>query len=238
MNQAYRVQRFAEVAGVTVRALHHYDRIGLLRPQRSQSGYRMYALRDLERLEQIVALKFLGIPLKQIKPLLERDARKLSTVLRAQRAALEEKRRRLDQAITALQDAEQAPDSSALKKIIEVIEMQDNAESMKKYYTEEAWAKLAERREKAFKDPNGWDNLFKDVEASLAEDPASPKAQALLRRWDALIGEFTGGDPNIVAGLRKAWADKENWPASVQKQALPHNYPQVFEYIAKVRAAG
>jgi DNA-binding transcriptional MerR regulator len=42
--------------------LHHYDRIGLLKPQRGSSGIRLYRLEDLERLEQIAALKFQGIP--------------------------------------------------------------------------------------------------------------------------------------------------------------------------------
>jgi len=67
----YHTQEFARLVGVTVRALHHYDRLGLLRPkQRSQVGYRLYAERDFARLEQIVVLKFLGMPLKQIKSLL------------------------------------------------------------------------------------------------------------------------------------------------------------------------
>jgi len=57
----YRVQEFARLAGVTVRALHHYDRLGLLRARRTASGYRVYGDRDLERLEQIVALQFLGV---------------------------------------------------------------------------------------------------------------------------------------------------------------------------------
>src|SRR5215831_15227659 len=59
LNKHYRIQEFAEMAGVTVKALHHYDRLGLLKPRRSAAGYRMYCEHDLERLEQIVALKFL-----------------------------------------------------------------------------------------------------------------------------------------------------------------------------------
>jgi DNA-binding transcriptional MerR regulator len=55
--ELYRAKEFADLAGVTVRALHHYDRLGLLRPkQRSQAGYRLYGLRDFARLEQIVVL--------------------------------------------------------------------------------------------------------------------------------------------------------------------------------------
>jgi hypothetical protein len=66
-SRSYKVHEFAELAGVTVKALHHYDRLGLLTPRRTEAGYRVYTERDLERLEQIVALKFLGLPLRQIK---------------------------------------------------------------------------------------------------------------------------------------------------------------------------
>src|SRR5215831_4224521 len=90
--ETYRIRAFAELTGVTVRALHHYDRLGLLRPRRTASGYRLYGTRELERLEQIVALKFIGISLKQIKAMLGRDALGLPDALRMQRAVLEQKR--------------------------------------------------------------------------------------------------------------------------------------------------
>ena len=78
------------------------------------------------------------MPLKQIKTVLDRDARALPDVLRAQRRALEAKRRRLDRAIGAIADAEQSlhtgqpADPALLRRIIEVIEMSDHAEDMKK----------------------------------------------------------------------------------------------------------
>jgi len=71
----YRVTEFASLAGVTVRTLHHYDRLGLLNPGRhSESGYRLYGERDLARLEQIVVLKFIGLPLKDIRKLLKGES--------------------------------------------------------------------------------------------------------------------------------------------------------------------
>ena len=64
----YKAQEFAERAGVTVRTLHHYDRLGLLAPSgRTEAGYRLYGDRDLLRLEQILALKFIGFPLPEIR---------------------------------------------------------------------------------------------------------------------------------------------------------------------------
>jgi MerR family transcriptional regulator, thiopeptide resistance regulator len=78
MSRFYQIHEFAELAGVTVKALRHYDRLDLSKPKRNRGGYRTYAETDLERLEQIIALKFLGVPLKQIKIVLDRPARALS----------------------------------------------------------------------------------------------------------------------------------------------------------------
>src|SRR5258708_25927332 len=100
------VQEFAALTGVTVRALHHYDRLGLLRPKRTGSGYRLYGTQEVERLEQIVALKFIGIPLKQMKAILDRDPADLPKALRMQRTVLEGQRRLLDSAIQAIRNAE------------------------------------------------------------------------------------------------------------------------------------
>src|ERR1039458_3560284 len=102
----YRSRQFAELAGVTVRTLHHYDRLGLLKPRRTAAGFRVYQARDLERLEQIIALKFQGLPLRRIGLLLDREGLALPDALRMQRTVLEAKRRLLDRAIAAIQAAE------------------------------------------------------------------------------------------------------------------------------------
>jgi DNA-binding transcriptional MerR regulator len=70
MSRTYKPHEYAKRAGVTVRRLHHYDRLALLKPSgRTAAGYRLYADRDFVRLEQIVALKFIGFPLSQIRDL-------------------------------------------------------------------------------------------------------------------------------------------------------------------------
>src|SRR3954468_23509724 len=78
----YRPREFAQLAGVTVRALHHYDRLGLLNRQRTAAGYRIYSSRDLEALEQIVVLKFIGIPLEDIAILRQHGPTAWARVLR------------------------------------------------------------------------------------------------------------------------------------------------------------
>lgn len=251
-NRAYRVQEFADAAGVTVRALHHYDRLALLKPRRTTSGYRIYTLRELERLEQIVALKFLGLPLKQIKRVLDRDSRALSDVLRAQRRALEAKRHRLDRAIDAIRDAERAivagqpADETVIKRIIEVIEMQDNADFFRKYYTDEGWAALEDRRRemgpdltaRAEEGTRKWLALFKDVQAAIDSgvDPGSDAAQALASRWQALIDEFTGGNRQIEQGVGNVWKDQANWPAEMKAQSAPFMDRRVWQFIGQARA--
>jgi MerR family transcriptional regulator, thiopeptide resistance regulator len=143
--KSYRIHEFAQLGGVTVKALHHYDRLGLLTPRRSEAGYRVYRECDLERLEQIVALKFLGLPLKQVGVVLERTNLKLAEALRAQRRAIGEKQAVLARAARAIEAAEDAlavgapADPAILRKIIEVIDMQTDIERMKKYYSDEAW---------------------------------------------------------------------------------------------------
>jgi DNA-binding transcriptional MerR regulator len=243
----FQAQQFAELAGVTVRTLHHYDRLGLLRPRRTESGYRIYRESDLERLEQIVALKFVGLPLKRIKTRLDRDNFELAEALPRQRLVLEAKRKLIDRAIQAIEDAErtlatgQRPDAAILKKIIEVIEMQDNAQWSEQYYSEEALAKLKKREwtpEMQEETTKKWTALFRDVEAALDEDPASPKSQALAARWGALILDFTGGDPDITKGLNAVWKDPSNLPAETQQNMKPYSNPKVHEFIQKAFAAG
>ena len=250
--QVYHVRAFADLAGVTVRALHHYDRLALLRPKRTRAGYRLYGLRELERLEQIVALKFLGLPLKQIKAVLDRDGRPLPEVLGAQRRALEEKRRRLDQAIGAIADAEssirpgQPLDPSVIKRIIRTIDAQEHSDMMKRYYSDEARAVLERRqremtpaqRAAAEDGSRRWRALFADIEAALGDDPSSARARAFVDRWDALIHEFTQGNREIAEGLARTWSDRANWTAPMKELSEPFADPRIWEFIRKVRDQG
>jgi DNA-binding transcriptional MerR regulator len=242
----YQVNEFAELAGVTVRALHHYDRMDLLKPgRRTGNGYRLYGERDLARLEQIVVLKFIGLPLKEIRKLLRGESA-LRETLRRQQHVLSEKRRQLDTAIHAIRKAEQSlhsqkePDYMLFQQIIKEIEMQNDTEWSKKYYTAEAQAKVEERKslwspELQAKVSRQWTELLADVEAALGEDPASPKAQALAARWRKLLEGFTGGDSEIQKGLNKMWADQPNWPEP-QRSAYQIK-PGIQEFIVKAMKA-
>jgi DNA-binding transcriptional MerR regulator len=229
----HRASEFAELAGVTVRTLHHYDRLGLLKPRRNGSGYRLYRESDLERLEQVVALKFLGLPLKDIRELLDSAPAELPDALHMQRRALEEKRRLLDRAIAAIREAEtvvateRRAGTAVLKKIIEVIEMQQNND-WTKYANEAAREKLAARQgewspELQERVSKQWIELIADVQAAMdaGEHPASPKARALATRWKGLVEGFTKGDPDLTEAASNAWKDRANWAKPMQEQAQP-----------------
>lgn len=247
--QVYQTQEFARLAGVTVRALHHYDRLGLLRPKhRSHAGYRLYSAHDLARLEQIVVLKFLGMPLQQIKSLLAAETR-LADALRRQKSVLLEKRLQIDRAIQAISTAQSsfeprgAQDLQLLRTIIQEIAMQNSTDWTKKYYSPEAQSKVENRKklwspELQERVSREWTQLFADIEAAIAagENSASAKAQDFASRWRKLLEGFTGGDPEIQRSLNKMWADQANWP---DPQARSFKIkPEVVEFIMKAMRAG
>jgi DNA-binding transcriptional MerR regulator len=231
MSSSYRIGEFAKLAGVTVRALHHYDRIGLLKPQRGSSGGRLYRMEDLERLEQIAALKFLGIPLQEIKLLLKRGPLTLVNSLHVQREALAEKRKLIDRAMVAIAAAEkvvqsgQTTDASILRKIIEVIDMQPQEKSMRKYYTDQAWLdkeRIARQTPEEDRKKNllAFRQLFAEIETDIDLDPASESAQTLTRRWLQLSEFAHGGNEAVRAGNIEAWNDRPNWPPEQQDRLL------------------
>jgi DNA-binding transcriptional MerR regulator len=227
----YQASEFAKLSGVTVRTLHHYDRLGLLKPSgRTSSGYRLYGERDFARLQQIVTLKFIGFSLSQIEAVLSRDSFDLVEALRLQRGVLAEKRRQLDMAVKAIErveklfESEDEPHWEEFAKIIEVINMQNNKEWLMSYYSEEARREIEERGknwtpELQAKAEQDWASLTRDIESAIAagEDPAGEVSQSLAARWQALMEGFTGGNPEIAAGLQKLWADKENWPSDFKQ---------------------
>jgi DNA-binding transcriptional MerR regulator len=240
----YLAQEFAERAGVTVRTLHHYDRTGLLKPSSyTAAGYRLYGEKDLARLQQIVTLKFIGFSLKQIKELLEGREFDLTATLRLQRKAIEEQRRHLETIVQAIERAErvlasgEAHNWETFKKIIEVINMQNNMEWIKKYYTEEQLEELEKRGAGgvAERGQQEWATLIKEVQEAVSSglDPTSEKAQALAARWANLIEAFTGGNPAIAENLRRLYADQANWPSTFQK---PYS-DEAETFISKAMAA-
>jgi len=221
---------------VTVKTLHHYDRLGLLKPARTTGGYRLYSTADLSRLEQIVALKALGLSLKDIRRLLERDALPLRSTFRQQREVLEEKRRLLDRAIRALEDAEAAlgADSASatpiLQRVIRAMSMQD-IDVMRRYFSDKAWAAWKHYYEDW---PSlEWQALYRDIDAAVDAGPAGEAAQALASRWLAL----TKSDQRMAGvrtGMMKAWMDRDHWPPSLKRRMAEFGIERATSFINDV----
>jgi DNA-binding transcriptional MerR regulator len=218
------IKEFAQRTGVTVRALHHYDRLGLLRPGvRTPSGYRLYGENELIRLQQIAMLKFLGCPLKQIKAVLAGPAAGLGKTLDMQREALEHQRQRLNRALRAIDRVQKLFDETgradwdALQHVIEVVQMEQDKSWMLSYFSPEQQKVLAARAPALrAQGEQGWSKLIPEIEAAAAAgtDPGSEEARALVARHQELVQLFTGGDPGIRANLERVYADKANWPAT------------------------
>jgi DNA-binding transcriptional MerR regulator len=200
--RTYGIAAFAALAGVTPRALRHYDRLGLLQPGRSGNGYRRYVERDLQALQEIVALAFIGVPLKEIAGIRRRSKGPFDRVLCAQREALEAKRRTLTTAIEAVTAAEglirsgAGVDADAIRRIIEVMQMNEQHEDLMAMYGQRLKAKVQHLQAMSTADRaalrQDWTALVEDVDAALGEDPAGPAAQRLLERWSVLVARFTG----------------------------------------------
>src|SRR3954451_11894140 len=92
MNGGMSVGNTAALAGVTVRTLHHYDRIGLLSPsERTAAGYRRYTPADLDRLHQVLLYRELGFPLEEVATLLDDPAADPEAHLRRQLVLLRDR---------------------------------------------------------------------------------------------------------------------------------------------------
>lgn len=97
------VKEISRITGISVRTLHYYDEIGLLKPtSKSEAGYRLYDDKTLEMLQQILFFREFDIPLKEIKWLMDNPALEQQQILHTQRKMLITKKERLERLITMI----------------------------------------------------------------------------------------------------------------------------------------
>jgi DNA-binding transcriptional MerR regulator len=199
MGHYYRVGEVAALTRVSVRTLHHYDRIGLLPPAlHSAGGYRMYGESELLRLQQILTLRYLGFPLQRIGELLERADFDLVASLRVQQQALHDRiveLERISIAISDLVDQRLATGEWSWQLVIEASQavgagLTRGEETMDAYYTPEQMTRFDEARRATPQEEieaieEGWTALLAEVRAARAADldPATAEAGALAERW-------------------------------------------------------
>lgn len=208
-----RVGELAEATGLTVRALHHYDALGLVSPSaRTAGGHRDYDADDVRRLYQVVALRRLGFALPDIKALLDGAAYDPRETVRRQLAesdrrvsAEAEVRRRLTRLLDVL-DRGGEPTTEDLLRAVEATTMAEQ------YYTPEQLATLEQRRNELgeagmAQAQQDWADLYAalKVELDAGTDPAEPRVQALAAKARTLLAAFTGGDPAMYASLQKMY---------------------------------
>ena len=250
----YRSGQFARKAAVSVRTLRFYDQEGLLAPsQYSDAGYRLYTDDDLVNLQQILALKFLGLSLDEIKALLRpgRDPQSLRDLLAQQKEMMQAKRAHLDGIIQALEetaillDAGQC-DWDSLVRVIQAIQMEQNKDWVHKYLTPEQQEQMKKLTEQSYSDEAlerlasrgtewteadqervsaQWAAVYADLARLTAEDadPAGAEAQDLAKRHSDLIAGFTGSDPQIRQGLSQWWKNHEALPDAQKPFPSPHS---------------
>lgn len=243
--EGYLVREFAELTRVTVRALHYYDQMGLLKPSAKRpNGYRVYTDADLLRLQQIVTLKFMGFSLREIRRLLDSKGYQAAKALRVQSEAIKDEIGRLREAARAVDEVllrlekDGRVHRQKLIKIMEVIQMGEDVKKswhekflseadLKKF--EEIGRKCTPEMMKAYQDR--WAALIDEVKGSLSLDPASAEAQDLGKRWTALFNEAYGGHPELKPKIAAAYSSG----------AIPKEYdmigPEVWDFIKKVHAA-
>ncbi len=234
--------KIGELAGFTrlsVRALRYYDEIGLLSPSlRSAAGYRMYGAGDVVRLQQIVSLRQLGLPLAQVGEFLRRPDLSPLAIVEAQLARLRQQidlQQKLHGRLAALAARLRAAETISVAELTQTIQEMN---MLDKYFTPDQQTALAERK-RQLGDAHiqqveaEWPRLIAQVRAALDNnaDPASEPVQQLARRWMELVREFTGGDPALAASVRTLYTAE---PAVATQQGLD---PALFAYIQKALAA-
>jgi DNA-binding transcriptional MerR regulator len=234
----YRVRAFAALAGVSVRTLQHYDRLGLMAPARTETRHRLYSQADLARVRHITALKSLGLSLKQIKDALGKSGPPLAQLLRAQIAVLEAGRARIDRALDVIRRVQgDAGDDGTplLERVVAAIESQDVVDGMRQYYSDVAWAVLQPQ----FADwpPPHWRDFYRDVEAALDVSPDSDRAEALLARSFVLWHADTHGDRAIelavTTGWRKAWDARDRWPQPLHERFARFKCDEIAGFLGR-----
>ena len=192
-----KVSEVAKLTGVTVRTLHYYDEIGLLKPSKvTEAGYRLYSNADLEILQQILFFRELDFSLSDIREIMLNPTYSRETALQNHRELLLQKRKHID-GLISLVDKTLKGDNDMSFKQFDTTEIKN----ARKEYAAEAkqrWGESGayieyEEKVSAYDDPQ-WKLLNGEGSYILREfgenrhlDPASKEAQALVKKWQEFI---------------------------------------------------
>jgi DNA-binding transcriptional MerR regulator len=221
----FTVKQLSNLAGVSVRTLHYYHEIGLLKPTRvGQNGYRYYSDEALFRLQQILFYRELDLDLQLIQQILDEPNFDPVTALQAHRQAMEEKIDRLKALIKTI-------DTTILhligevsmnqKKIFEGFDLEKQ-----KQYEEEAvnlwgenaaqsiklWNSYSEEKKNQIKQESG--EIYAEIVENMPRGAESPEIQALLARWHQHMRYFYEPSLEVLGGLGEMYHDHPDFNAT------------------------
>lgn len=227
----YTVQKLARLAGVSTRTLRYYDEIDILKPARiNSSGYRIYGRVEVDRLQQILFYRELGLPLEQIKAIMTSPAFDGVVALQEHREQLIDRRRQLDVLISNVDKTiarhegrvsmtDQEKFEGFKQKWIDDNEQKYGKEIREKYGDEKVDRSNAKLRGMSQKQHEEAERLAEEILRSLAEayttgDPASEAAQQAARlhkQW--LCYYWSEYSKEAHAGLAQMYVDDERFKA-------------------------
>lgn len=246
---AYTVKKLSELSGVTVRTLHFYEEIGILKPAyHGSNGYRYYEEKELLRLQQILFFKELGFSLKQIQKVLGRDDFDQLSALYSHRKSLNKEWEKIgmllktiDKTIKHLKGKKKMKDKEIFDGFC--ITLVKKAKAGESYFAaEEIVGKSVKdptknvedvkKRGKAFYENvnKKASEIFKELASCIERelDPASEEVQRLMKKHHALIEHFHDATQEVYKAMAQLY---EEHPA-MRKQLDPF-HPRLGEFMAK-----
>ncbi|MDV2682942.1 MerR family transcriptional regulator [Alkalihalophilus lindianensis] len=219
-----RVKEVAELVGISVRTLHHYDEMDLLKPETiTDSGYRLYSDANLETLQQILFFKELGFSLKRIKGLLDDPSFDHEEALIIQKQMLLEKRHRLDQMIKTVEKTIQHMKGEiqmTKKERFEGFDFSDNP------YEQEARERYGDHAvDEANKKAKGFskekqdeiNNLYRELAAIRHLDPSTDEAQEAIGKWFTLLNKIGTYSLDAFKGLGQMYVQDERFTKNIDQ---------------------
>ena len=246
----YLVKQVAEITGTTIRALHHYDEIGLLTPAvMNEAGYRRYSADDLARLQEILFFKELDFSLAEIKAIIESPGYRRNEALAEQKKLLGAKIKRLRRIIKTIDYTMVGEERGVKMDQDKMFEGLDDA-TLKEYEREakERWGETDAYKESARRaakyNEADWGligaesaDIYQQV-ANLMDSgqaPADAAVQAQIKRWnDHITQYFYRCTPDICRGLGEMYLVDQRFKNNLDKvrPGLAEFLSQAMTYYA------
>lgn len=223
-----KIQEAAKTAGVSVRTLRYYDRIGLLKPQSvAENGYRVYGTAELERLQQILFFRELGFPLGEIREIMARPDYDRDEALRRQKALLILERDRLSAMIELAERTLKGERDMSFDAFD-----RSEIERTRAAYAREArerWGdtpayRESERRMAGYDEGQrkgidaGMEEIFRGFAALRGQEPGSEAVQAQVAAWQRFVTEhFYACTKEILAGLGQMYTADERFRVNLDR---------------------